>query len=92
MNIERWMYFVDFRLQLWMEMTDSPKKENVTLRERFYATEGSPDGLSRKGSTHRGFFAIAQNDMMFIAPTAHGPAGHSAPPRRSCGRCCAGGS
>jgi hypothetical protein len=23
MNIERWMYFSDFYLQLWMEMADS---------------------------------------------------------------------
>ena len=31
MNIERWMYFRDFYLQLWMEMADSALKEYVIL-------------------------------------------------------------
>ncbi len=40
-KIERWMYFEDLYLQLWMEMADFPRichPEGV-----FSATEGSPD-------------------------------------------------
>jgi hypothetical protein len=33
MNIERWMYFAGFYLQLWMEMADSALKKIVTLNE-----------------------------------------------------------